>query len=96
MNTPEQSVEAQGYAILHGGPWRKHLVSPVELKYLFLSSDRRTAMSYTLEALRDLALCEDAPDRSDTALISAVRELVTLAKEYEDYLQEQKFRGGAE
>ena len=50
----------------------------------------------TIAKLKKIVLDDDAIDRSNTALISAVRELVTLAKEYEDYLQEQKFRGGAE
>lgn len=91
MTTREQAVEAQGLAILHGWQWRKHLLDPVEIQYLFLACDTRAEMGLTLATLCDMVLGEDAADRSDAALIAGVRELLNTAKEYEDHLKELEF-----
>ena len=50
----------------------------------------------TIAKLKKITFTDLSKDATNETLIDAVRELVTLAKEYEDYLQEQKFRGGAE
>lgn len=78
MSTNDEKIEAQKRvwqrANLNGV--ERHLIGQVELEHLLKSDEHRRLGDAHTAMLCDMVLGEDAKDRSDEALIVAVRNLI--------------------
>ena len=78
MSTQSENIRAQKMAFEHTPvqPWHRHLIGPAELEGLFFADSENRQRGVILATLCDMVLSEDAADRSDEALLRAVRSLM--------------------
>lgn len=86
MSTQAEKVKAQKMAFDSHPiqPWHRHLIGSAELWSLFIAESDRRSQGLTLATLCDMVLGENAEDRSDEALIRAVRELIEDSERLDD------------
>lgn len=79
MSTQAEKIKAQKCAF--NSPtqyWHRHLIGPDELQALFMAESEMRGQAITMAILSDMVLGERADDRSEAALIRAVRELIAM------------------